>query len=58
MKHVECFLATVERRPVDRPAAWLGLPAGATMPGLLSCFGVDDIAKVKIIDDSLSLVAK
>ena len=47
MKHIERFLATVERKPVDRPASWLGLPTGEAMPGLLSCFGADDIAEVK-----------
>lgn len=54
MKHIERFLATVERKPVDRPACWLGLPTGEAMPGLLSCFGADDIAGMKkIIDDDI-----
>ena len=55
MKHIERFLATVERRPVDHPASWLGLPTGEAMPGLLSYFGADDIAGVKkIIDEHLA----
>lgn len=54
MKHVERFLATVERRPVDRPAAWLGLPTSAAMPGLLAYFKGKDIADVKkILNDDI-----
>ncbi len=53
MKHFERFLATVERKPVDRPAAWLGLPAVDALPGLQSYFGVAGIGalKQKIDDD-------
>lgn len=54
MKHIERFFATVERRPVDRPAAWLGLPTNEAMPGLRSYFKAGDIAGVKkIIDDDM-----
>lgn len=54
MKHIERFLATVERKPVDRPAAWLGLPTSEAIPRLLACFGAKDIATVKkIIDDDI-----
>lgn len=54
MKHIERFLATVERRPVDRPAAWLGLPTGEATPGLLNYFGAANIAAVKtIMDDDI-----
>lgn len=35
------FLATIERRTVDRPACWLGMPDPASMPGLLAHFGFE-----------------
>lgn len=39
MTHLERFLATIERRPVDRPAIWLGMPTAEALPALLSHFG-------------------
>jgi len=53
MKKKERFHSTIERKPVDRPASWLGIPAAPAIPALLSHFGVDDLAalKVKIGDD-------
>jgi len=47
MTHKERFLATVERKPVDRPASWLGLPVTAALPALFRHFGVEDIARLK-----------
>ncbi len=49
----ERFLATVERRPVDRPASWLGIPAPAAIPQLLQHFDVPDLdaLRMKIGDD-------
>lgn len=41
------FLATIERRPVDRPASWLGVPAAAALPALMSHFGAGDYAALK-----------
>lgn len=43
----ERFHATVERRPVDRPASWLGIPAAAALPGLFAYFGVDDLPALR-----------
>lgn len=53
MNHRERFFATIERRPVDRPASWLGLPVPSALPGLFKHFGVDsvDALKRKIDDD-------
>ncbi len=53
MNHLERFLATVERRPTDRPASWLGLPDPKALPALFEYFGVKDIRglKEKIDDD-------
>ena len=47
------FHATVERRPVDCPASWLGIPAHAAIPALLEYFKVPDLAALrqKIGDD-------
>jgi len=54
MQHRERFLATVERRPVDRPASWLGLPDSAAHAGLFRYFGVDSIAElVRQLDDDV-----
>ncbi|NDW11407.1 methyltransferase [Bacteroides sp. 214] len=47
MNHIERFYATVERRPVDRPASWLGIPDHAAVPALLSHFGVNNINELK-----------
>jgi uroporphyrinogen decarboxylase len=47
MTHKERFLATLERRPVDCPASWLGIPATAALPQLMAHFGVTDIAGLK-----------
>ena len=43
----ERFIATIERRPVDRPASWLGIPATAALPALLAHFRVSDLAGLK-----------
>ena len=40
MNSLERFYATAERRPVDRPAAWLGMPDPQALPGLFSYYGV------------------
>jgi uroporphyrinogen decarboxylase len=54
MNHKERFLATIERRPVDRPAAWLGMPVSAALPGLFRHFQVKDIEELKRkLDDDL-----
>ncbi|MCK5381793.1 MAG: methyltransferase, partial [Candidatus Latescibacteria bacterium] len=53
MTHKERFYATIERKPVDRPASWLGLPVPDAHKGLFETFGVDsvDALKVEIDDD-------
>lgn len=43
MTHKERFLATVERKPVDYPASWLGLPSADAIPSLYDFFGVNDL---------------
>jgi uroporphyrinogen decarboxylase len=53
MNHIERFLATVERKPVDRLASWLGLPDKKAYKGLFEYFGVKSVdeLKAKIDDD-------
>ena len=54
MNHLERFYATVERRPVDRPASWLGLPDNAAIPTLLKYFQVSDVQELKAkLDDDI-----
>ena len=54
MTHLERFLATVERRPVDRPASWLGIPAPEVLPTLYAHFGVNDMQSLKaLLDDDI-----
>ena len=47
MNSIERFYATIERRPVDRPAFWLGMPTPSAVPGLCKYFGVDTLDELK-----------
>jgi uroporphyrinogen decarboxylase len=47
MNHIERFLATAGRRPVDRPASWLGIPDRSAIPKLFAHFGVSDMPALK-----------
>jgi uroporphyrinogen decarboxylase len=47
MTRKERFHATLERRPVDRPACWLGIPVSAALPALYSHFGVESLPALK-----------
>ena len=54
MNHIERFYATVERKPVDRPASWLGLPVKCALPKLFECFGVSSEDELKrAVDDDI-----
>ncbi|MDR1337161.1 MAG: hypothetical protein LBK22_10065, partial [Tannerella sp.] len=54
MTHLERFLATVERRPADRPATWLGIPDPGACPQLFDYFGVSDMRGLKAhLDDDI-----
>lgn len=48
MNSKERFLATVERRPVDRPAAWLGMPDIYAQPALFEYYGVKNMHELKL----------
>lgn len=48
MNSIERVIATIERKPVDRPAAWLGMPDYKAIPGLCEEFGVSTYHDLKI----------
>lgn len=48
MNSKERFLATVERKPVDRPAAWLGMPDIFAQPALFEYYGVKNMHELKL----------
>lgn len=54
MNHIERFLATVNRQPVDRLASWLGIPDAESYEGLFKHFGVSNLVELKkAIDDDI-----
>ena len=54
MTHRERFFATINHKPVDRPASWLGLPVPSACEGLYQYFGVSSIDELKIkLDDDI-----
>ncbi|QBG47653.1 methyltransferase [Verrucomicrobia bacterium S94] len=57
MDHIERFINTIERKPVDRPASWMGQPTEAALEGLFSYFGVGSITEMslKLDDDVVTL---
>ena len=48
MNSLERFYATVNREPVDRPAAWLGMPDIFAQPALFKHYGVNDFHELKL----------
>ncbi len=46
MTHLERFYATVERKPVDYPASWLGLPVPDAHQSLKEYFGIKSIEEM------------
>ena len=54
MNHIERFYATVERKPVDRQASWLGLPDKKAYGKLFEHFKVSNMEELKRkIDDDI-----
>ena len=54
MDHIERFVRTIERKPVDRPATWIGEPVHTAIPALLKHFGVDSFIELKKkVDDDV-----
>lgn len=54
MTHKERFLATIERREVDYPASWMGLPVPEALKSLFDHFKVSSVAELKaLLDDDV-----
>ena len=54
MTSKERFLATLERRTVDRPACWVGMPDPKSLPALFEYYGAKDMAGFKAaLDDDV-----
>lgn len=54
MNSLERFHATLDRKPVDRPCTWLGVPDAASLPALYSHFGVKShLALLSKLDDDI-----
>jgi len=49
MNSIERFIATVERKRVDRPACWLGDPTPEAASKLCQYYGVKDIKELKCV---------
>jgi len=47
MTSIQRFLNTIERKPVDRPAVWLGLPDTASLPRLFKQMNVTNLDEFK-----------
>jgi len=52
LDHEERFVATIERKPVDRPACWLGMPLPAAHENLFKYFKVRNLRDLKLKIDS------
>lgn len=48
MNSIERFFNTIERKPVDRPACWLGMPDIYAQPALMEEFGVKTLHDLKL----------
>lgn len=48
MNSKERFYATIERKPVDRPACWMGMPTPTAIPELCKFYGVDTFNELKV----------
>lgn len=48
MNSIERFINTIEGKPVDRPACWLGMPDIKAQPALMKYFGVDSLHELKL----------
>lgn len=48
MNSKERFIATIERKPADRPAAWLGVPDVNEQQALFDFYGVKNLHELKL----------
>ena len=58
MNSIERFYATVERKPVDRPACWLGDPTPAEAKRLCEFYKVPDVKALKRVCAGLQVVGQ
>ena len=57
MNSIERFMNTIERKPVDRPACWLGSPDIKAQPALMKEFGVSNMHELKLaVGDDVYMV--
>lgn len=57
MNHLERFFATIERKPVDRPASWLGLPTTQARGALFDYFRVNSEKElIEVLDTDVYAV--
>lgn len=57
MNSIERFMNTIERKPVDRPACWLGSPDINAQPALMKEFGVSSMHELKLaVGDDVYMV--
>lgn len=47
MNSIERFYATIERKPVDRPACWMGDPTPEEADKLVKYYGVENVSELK-----------
>ena len=47
MNGIERFYATIERKPVDRPACWMGDPTPEEADKLVKYYGVENVSELK-----------
>ncbi len=52
MNHKERFYATIERKSVDRPACWLGMPLPSAHESLFNYFKVKNLRELKLKIDT------
>ena len=58
MDHIERFYSTIERKTVDRPCSWLGIPDPAACDNLFKYFSVRSINELIIKLDEPLLIPK
>ena len=55
MDHKERFYATIERKSIDSPACWLGMPLPSAYDNLFKHFKVKNLRELKLkIDTEIS----
>jgi uroporphyrinogen decarboxylase len=54
MNHIDRFFATIDRKQVDRPCTWLGIPVDTAIPSLFKHFKVASMEELIVsLDDDI-----